>query len=105
MYELTLSGKDGGLSSVKLPDMFSDPDEDGPELLDDDKKKRAPRPKLPLDAVLDLRMVALDEVEAVFDALFARFMTRRLALAWQDDDVRLMRTAVTTGLKARLDQA
>lgn len=103
VYELTLSGKDGGLSSVKLPDMFSDPDEDGPELLDDDKKKRAPKPKLPLDAILDLRMVALDEIEAVFDALFARFLTRRLAQAWQEEEVRSMRQAVTNGLKARLE--
>lgn len=102
VYAFTLNASDGGLSGVKLPDLFSEPEEDeGALVLDGDQKKQK-RPRLPFDAVLELRMSCLEELERVLDALFARFVTRRIARAWQTEDVRAIRKRVATGLKARL---
>lgn len=106
VYAFTLRADDGGLLGVKLPDLFSEPEDEGAAIHDPLKpptKKR--RPKLPLEDILALRMQCLDEVEAVVDALFARFITRRLALAWQTDDVATIRKNVARGLKARLVEA
>jgi len=102
VYEFTMSSKDGGFSGVKLPDLFTDPDEDQPLFDDDKKKKPAAKPKLPLDAIIDLRMSCLDELESVVDALYSRFITRRLARAWLSEDVKHMKDVVQTGLKERL---
>ena len=100
VYAFTLRSDDGSLSSVKLPDLFSEPDEDGSELVGPKKKHR--RPKLPMDEVLSLRMQCLDELERVLDALFARFVVRRVARAWHSEDVASIRARVASGLKARL---
>jgi hypothetical protein len=103
VYAFTLRADDGGLVGVKLPDLFSEPEDEGAAIHDPLKpptKKR--RPKLPLEDILALRMQCLDEVEAVVDALFTRFVTRRLALAWQSEDVAVIRKTVARGLKARL---
>ncbi|MCP4498408.1 MAG: hypothetical protein GY822_00375 [Deltaproteobacteria bacterium] len=102
VYEFTMSSKDGGYSGVKLPDLYSEPDEDNP-LFDDEKKAKKPKkPKLPLDAIIDLRMSCLDELEEVLNALFHRFVTRRLARAWLAEDVKSMQKRVQAGLKERL---
>jgi hypothetical protein len=102
VYAFTLRGSDGSVASLKLPDLFSEPEEDDlvVDPLEPQKKKR--RPKLPLEDILALRMQCADEVEEVIDALFARFVTRRLARAWQTEDVTSIRKRVTTGLKARV---
>ena len=50
-------------------------------------------------------MQCLDELEAVVDALFARFITRRVARAWHTEDVATIRKTVSKGLKARLVEA
>lgn len=98
VYSYTLNGADGSLSGVKLPDLFSEPEEQG---LDGETPKQK-RPRLPFDAMLELRMSCLDELERVIDALFARFVTRRVARAWQTEDVRAIKKRVAVGLKARL---
>ena len=98
VYSFTLNATDGGLTGVKLPDLFSEPEEEG---LDGETPK-AKRPRLPFDAVLELRMSCLDELERVIDALFTRFVTRRIARAWVTEDVRTIRKRVAVGLKARL---
>jgi hypothetical protein len=105
VYSFTLRADDGGFVGVKLPDLFSEPEEeDGlQDPLAPKRKKR--RPKLPLEDILALRMQCLDELEAVIDALFARFVTRRLARAWHSEDVAGIRRAVARGLKARLVDA
>jgi hypothetical protein len=104
VYSFTLRADDGGITGIKLPDLFSEPEDEGAAELRDPlappQKKR--RPKLPLEDILALRMQCLDELEAVVDALFARFVTRRLARAWHTDDVVGIRKAVALGLKARL---
>jgi hypothetical protein len=100
VYAFTLNAADGSLSGVKLPDLFSEPEEQG---LDGETPKQK-RPRLPFDAVLELRMSCLDELERVIDALFARFVTRRVARAWQTEDVRAIKKRVAVGLKARLVQ-
>ena len=107
VYGFTLRADDGGLVAVRLPDLFSEPDEDAPDptLAPPDplgKKPRKPKLKLPLEDVLALRMQCLTELEAVLDALFERFVTRRLARAWSIDDLGRMRSHVAQGLKARL---
>lgn len=100
VYAFTLRGDDGSLSGVKLPDLFTEPDEDGSDLVGPTKKAR--RPKLPLDEVLSLRMQCTDELERVLDALFARFVVRRVARAWHSEDVASIRARVASGLKSRL---
>ena len=47
-------------------------------------------------------MQCLTELESVLDALFARFVTRRLARAWSNEDLSRMRKHVAQGLKQRL---
>lgn len=102
VYDLVLTGSDGGVS-LKVPDLFSkdepaDTDADAGE--DAPPKRRARRP----DAadVLDLRMMVLDDVERVLDDLFRRFITRRLARAWHSEDLKTIRSTVATRLKGHL---
>ena len=104
-YAFTLRADDGGLVAVKLPDLFSEPEESGEvaDPLQPGRKQR--RPKLPLEDILALRMQCLDELEKVLDAIFERFLTRRLARAWQSEDVGLIRKRVSRGLKDRLVDA
>jgi hypothetical protein len=105
VYSFTLRADDGGFVGVKLPDLFSEPEEDDGMQDPLGPKKRKRRPKLPLEDILALRMQCLDELEAVIDALFARFITRRIARAWHSEDVAGIRKAVSRGLKARLVDA
>jgi hypothetical protein len=102
VYSFTLRADDGGFVGVKLPDLFSEPEED--EGMNDplSPPRRKRRPRLPLEDILALRMQCLDELEAVIDALFSRFITRRIARAWHTEDVAGIRKAVARGLKARL---
>ena len=107
VYGFTLNANDGGLSGVKLPDLFSEPEDQDAATLDPTglfgpKAKPKRRPKLPLEDILALRMQCLDELESVLNALFARFVTRRLARAWHTEDVAAIRRQVAKGLKARL---
>src|SRR5688572_23610131 len=96
VYSFTLRADDGGLVGVKLPDLFSEPeDAEGENPIPVDPlgppKKKKRRPKLPLEDVLALRMQCLSELEKVLDVLFERFMTRRLAREWHKEDVARMR--------------
>ena len=103
VYAFTLRADDGGLVGVKLPDLFSEPEDQGNEIVDPlAPKKKQRRPKLPLEDVLALRMQCLAELERVLDALFERFLVRRLARAWTTDDVVGIRKRVAAGLKQRL---
>lgn len=106
VYSFSLRADDGGVWGIKLPDLFSEPEDQDAGVHDPlapPKKKR--RPKLPLEDILALRMQCLDELEAVVDALFARFITRRVARAWHTEDVATIRKTVSKGLKARLVEA
>ncbi|HEY4223565.1 MAG TPA: hypothetical protein VGO62_19540 [Myxococcota bacterium] len=103
VYGFTLRGDDGGLAGVKLPDLFSEPEDAEAAVVDPlapGKKKR--RPKLPLEDVLALRMQCLTELERVLNALFEKFLVRRLARAWRTEDVAAIRKQVASGLKNRL---
>lgn len=104
VYGFTLKADDGGLIGVKLPDLFSEPDEDeGAVPIDPlEKKKAKRRPRLPLEDVLALRMQCLTELERVLDVLFERFVTRRVARAWRTEDVAGIRKRVAAGLRQRL---
>ena len=104
VYAFSLKADDGGLVSVKLPDLFSEPDEDSGPIPHDplERKRQKRRPKLPLEDVLALRMQCLTELERVLDVLFERFVTRRLARAWRTEDVAGIRKHVALGLKDRL---
>lgn len=104
VYGFTLKADDGGLIGVKLPDLFSEPDEDEGAIPIDplEKKKAKRRPRLPLEDVLALRMQCLTELERVLDALFERFVTRRVARAWRTEDVAGIRKRVAAGLRQRL---
>ncbi|HEY4222147.1 MAG TPA: hypothetical protein VGO62_12410 [Myxococcota bacterium] len=103
VYSFTLRGDDGGLAGVKLPDLFSEPEDAEAAIVDPlapGKKKR--RPKLPLEDVLALRMQCLTELERVLNALFEKFLVRRLARAWRSEDIAQIRKHVASGLKHRL---
>jgi hypothetical protein len=103
VYSLRLRADDGSISGLKLPDLFSEAEDESNVVLDPlEKKKAKRRPKLPLDEVLSLRMQCVEEVEMVIDALYQRFLTRRLARAWLAEDLMSMSTAISQGLKARL---
>lgn len=107
VYELSLSGPDGGIS-LKVPDLFSAEEDAAEPVGFDDEKPKRPRPRpRQVDAadVLDLRMLCLDDVERVFDDLFRRFLTRRLARAWHSEDLSSMRSTVATRLKGHLPRA
>lgn len=108
VYAFTLRAEDGGMVGVKLPDLFSEPDEDEAGAIPVDpleKKKARRRPKLPLEDVLALRMQCLTELERVVDALYTRFITRRVARAWRSEDVAGIRKRVASGLRQRLIDA
>ncbi len=104
VYAFTLRGDDGGLVGVKLPDLFSEPEDAEAAVVDPlaPPRKAKRRPKLPLEDVLALRMQCLAELERVLDALFERFIVRRLARAWHTEDVAGIRKFVARGLKERL---
>ena len=103
VYGFTLSGSDGGLSGVKFPDMFTDPEADDGALQDPlAPSPAAPRaPKLPLEDVIELRVICMEDIENVLDTLFERFLVRRLAAAWESEDRRLMQQVVAKELKVR----
>lgn len=86
VYTFTLRGKDGGISGAKLPDLGVD-------------EKAGER----LDAadVLSLRMSCLDEIDAVIDALYARFVVRRVATAWEQEDQARVRKKIRDTLRQR----
>jgi hypothetical protein len=98
VYELSLTAGDGGLS-IKVPDLRT---EEAEVEAEDDEAPKRPRRRIDAGDMLDLRMMALDDVERVLDELFARFMTRRLARAWHSEDLQSMRSVIAMGLKARL---
>jgi hypothetical protein len=102
-YSVVMRGEDGALS-VKLPDLFSEPEDAQAATVDDPLAPKKPkrRPQLPLEEILALRMQCADEIERVLDALFHKFLVRRLARAWQNDDVQRMRKHIAGGLKQRM---
>lgn len=103
VYTISIRGDDGALT-VKLPDLFSEPEDAEAATVEDPlaPKKKKRRPKLPLEDILALRMQCAEELERVLDALYEKFLVRRLARAWNTDDVARMRKHVATGLKNRL---
>ncbi len=101
VYELSLTGSDGGVA-LKVPDLFSKDEPAGDEV-ERDPEQPKPRSRRPDAAdVLDLRMMCLDDVERVLDDLFRRFVTRRLARAWHSEDLRTIRSTVASRLKGHL---
>ncbi len=84
VYTVTLKGRDAQLSSVRFFEgMVKEGEGDASD-------------------VLDVRLAALDEIDAVIDGLFARFVTRRLAQAWQKEDIARMQKKVAAGLASKL---
>lgn len=105
-YQISMDAHEGSLV-VKLPDLFTDPAEDQNNTVQDPlekKKNKNPAPDLPMDEIFILRMQALEESERIVDALFQRFVARRLTKAWQAEELALVRRSVAEGLKARLVQ-
>lgn len=105
VYRLALTSN--GTITAKLPDLFSEPDEDdAAEAAPVDplapKAKKAKRPKLPTADLIELRVSVLDEVDAVVDALFGLFLARRLtAFEWQND-LKAIALSVYEGLRDRV---
>lgn len=104
IYEFSMYA-DGGIGSVKLPDLMT-PSSEAVDVDEDDMDAPGARGRRRRGAdvgeILSLRMSCLEEIECVVDALFQRFVTRRLARAWATEDLRAMRAAVAARLAARL---
>jgi hypothetical protein len=102
VYAFTINS-DGSFSGVKIPDLFTEPESETSEVEDPLKPvKKKRRPKIPSEDVLELRMMCLDELENIVDALFTEFLTRRLQdLPWQRDYNAIIGT-VRRGLEDRL---
>lgn len=100
VYSVTLNA-DGSLTGVKLPDLFTEPDEDEAAVADPLEKKKKARPKLPVEDLLSLRMQALGECETVVDNLFAEFLRRRVDPQEWANDVETIRRVVAAGLEKR----
>lgn len=98
VYGFTLRA-DGAVVGLKLPDLFTEPEDDATAVEPAAKPKR--RPKLPLEDVLALRAAATAEAETVVDALFARFMHARVDRVGWARELDKIRMAVTAGLVAR----
>jgi len=95
VYSVTL-GADGGLSGVALPDLFTEPEEDG---IDPDEPAEAPRTRrFDISEIVELRAFSFADVEDVLDELFASFLFRRLSPAMAEADADAMRATVARGL-------
>lgn len=101
VYEFSLHA-DASIGGLKLPDLLTPGGESEGDDLDFDEEGPARSRRADLADHVSLRMMCLDEVEAVVDALYARFVTRRLARAWSTEDLRSIRRAVAARLAARL---
>lgn len=75
VYSLTLKS-DGSVAGLKLPDLFTDPEEDSKE---QDGRKAKRKPTLPLEDILALRATCVDEVEKVVNGLLKAFLKERLS--------------------------
>jgi hypothetical protein len=84
VYEATVHA-DGGLSGVKLPVVFAGAED-----------------KVDLGDILSVRSACLDEVEQIVDALYQRFVNRRLAQAWRTEDLKGVDKRIRDGISARL---
>ncbi len=81
VYTITIEAKNRKITA-KIPDLFTAPTEKDLEK-DNDKPEEGPRVgTLPLDAILDVRMACLDELEEVVDILYASFINKRIARQW-----------------------
>jgi len=88
VYELVVHA-DGGISSLKLPTALKDSeDNEGASV--------------GIDDTLSLRSAAFDDVESVLDGLFSIFLNRRLARAWVEHDLNVLRSRVGDALRSRL---
>lgn len=72
VYKFML-GADGSVRGLKLPDLFTEPEETAGE----EKKK------LPVDAVVELRITALAEIRDLITRLYGRFLRLRLSSDWR----------------------
>ncbi len=99
---LTVNGTDGSLSQVKTRYLFAE-QESKMDLAGFDEPSQGPKKKKLTDeeSVL-IRMSALDEIEAIVDSLFQKFLLRRLGQSFVQQDLTAIRLSVAEGLKARL---
>lgn len=99
VYTLTLESKNRKITA-KLPDLFTDPNKAGETSGEGEELEAVPTRtgSLPLDAILDLRMTCLDEMEAVIDALYRKFIEKRVARQWLTKELAEIRTHVAERL-------
>ena len=102
VHSFTLSAADAALSNVKTRSIFEEKEKDEYVLdVENDEEKKESNLFGDEESVL-IRMSNLDEIEALLDGLFSRFLTRRLAQAFVSEDVRVIRERVAQGLKEKL---
>ena len=95
VYSFVINGMDGSLSGVKLPNLLADGETDEEA---NPASRGGRKLNLPVDEVVFLRAAALQDIEKVLDGLFSLFLTRRLARAFVQEDLSLIRQNVQKSL-------
>ena len=95
VYSFVINGLDGSLSGVKLPNLLADGETDEEA---NPASRGGRKLNLPVDEVVFLRAAALQDIEKALDGLFSLFLTRRLARAFVQEDLTLIRQNVQKSL-------
>ncbi len=103
IYNLTLNAADGSISQVKMRFTF-DEKSDGHEFVAEEEESTSAGGKESMDdeTTIMIRMSSLDEVEDIVDALFQRFLSRRLGQAFMSQEVNPIRTKVAENLARKV---
>jgi len=91
VYTFTINAKDASISQFRSLQPFAN------ESKEDDVEQEVED-----EANVIIRMSALDEIEAIIDALFHEFVQRRIHQAFVTTDLANMRRTVSEGLQSKL---
>lgn len=103
IYSFTLHASDGAITLVKVKLLFDEKNNDA-LMIDEEGPGKASkrRPTITDEELVLLRMSSLDEIEDLIDALFGKFLSRRLGQAFIAEDIKRIRSVVATGLENKV---
>jgi len=97
IHSLTIQAVDGAISQVKTSEVFHKLNNE-----DFDEEEKEIQHEVELETNILLKMANLDEIEDLLDGLFEIFLKRRLASAFIEKDICVIRQMVSEGLLAKL---